>query len=65
MRAIDVGIGHDDDLVIAQLVEVELIAANAGAHRGDQRADFLSCASIRSNRARSTFRILPFSGSTA
>ena len=40
MRAIDIGVGHDDDLVIAQLFEVELVA-DAGAHRLDQRADFL------------------------
>ena len=39
MRAVDVGVGHDDDLVIAQLVDVELVAADAGAERGDQRAD--------------------------
>ena len=41
MRAVDVGVGHDDDLVIAQLVDVELIPADAGAERHDQRADFL------------------------
>ena len=41
--AIDVGVGHDDDLVVAQLVDVELFPANAGAQRRDQRADFLDC----------------------
>ena len=41
MRAIDVSIGHDDDLVVAQLLDIELIPANAGAKGGDQRADFL------------------------
>ena len=40
MRAVNIGVGHDDDLVIAQLVEIELIA-DAGAHCLDQRADFL------------------------
>ena len=41
MGAVDVGVGHDHDLVIAQLLEVELLAADAGAERLDQRADFL------------------------
>jgi hypothetical protein len=39
MRAVHVGIGHDDDLVVAQLVQIELVAADPGAKRGDQRAD--------------------------
>jgi hypothetical protein len=26
VRAVDVGVGHDDDAVVAQLVEVELVA---------------------------------------
>ncbi len=39
MRAVDVGVGHDDDLVVAQLLDVEVVAADAGAHRLDQRAD--------------------------
>ena len=26
VRAVDVGVGHDDDLVVAKLVELELIA---------------------------------------
>ena len=39
MRAVDVGVGHDDDLVVAQLLDVELVAADAGAERGDERAD--------------------------
>ena len=40
MRAIDVGVGHDDDLVVAQLFQVEIVA-NARAHRLDERAHFL------------------------
>ena len=44
MGAVDVGVGHDDDLVVAQLVDVEafaiFVAADAGAECGDQRADF-------------------------
>ena len=41
VRAVDIGIGHDDDLVVAQLVGVELVA-DAGAERRDQRADLLA-----------------------
>jgi len=36
VRAVHVGIGHDDDFVVAQVVDVELVA-NAGAdglHKG-------------------------------
>src|SRR3546814_2133311 len=40
VRAVDVGVGHDDDLVIAQFCKVEFVA-DAGAERLDQRADFL------------------------
>ena len=41
VRAVDVGVGHDDDAVVAQLVDVVFILAEAGAERGDQRDDFL------------------------
>src|SRR5262249_61037532 len=41
MGAVDIGVGHDDDLVIAQLVWVELVASDTGAERRDQRADLL------------------------
>src|SRR3546814_9790210 len=40
MRAVDVGVGHNHDLVIAQLFEAELIA-DSRPERLDQRADFL------------------------
>ena len=40
--AVDVGVRHDDDLVVAQLRQVEVVAADAGAERGDQRADLLA-----------------------
>ena len=40
MRAVDIGVGHDHDLVIAQLLEIEFVA-QPGAHRLDQRAHFL------------------------
>ena len=38
VRAVDVRIGHDDDLAVAALAEVELLA-DARAERGDHRAD--------------------------
>ncbi len=41
MRAVDISIGHDDDLVIAQFLDVELIPANARAERHDQRTDLV------------------------
>src|SRR5580704_4965058 len=45
MAAVDIGIGHDDDLVVAQLVGIEVLAAritaDARAERCDQRADLL------------------------
>src|SRR6185437_5092046 len=40
--AVHVRVGHDDDLVIAQLVGIELVAPDAGAERRDQRADLLA-----------------------
>ena len=39
MGSIDVGIGHDDDLVIAQFRQIEIVA-DAGPQCGDQGADF-------------------------
>ena len=41
MGAVDVGVGHDDDLVVAALLDVEFLAADAGAERRDQRADLV------------------------
>src|SRR5258707_7221822 len=41
VSAVHVGVGHDADFVIAQLISIELVA-DAGAERGDQRADFLA-----------------------
>src|SRR5258708_6490134 len=41
VRAVDVGIRHDDDLVVAQLVGIELVAY-PGSERRDERADFLA-----------------------
>src|SRR5437764_12043504 len=39
MAAIDIRVGHDDDAVIARLRRLEILAADAGAERLDQRAD--------------------------
>ena len=41
MRTIHVRIGHDDDAVITQFVDIVFVAANATAQRGDQGAHFL------------------------
>ena len=42
VRAVHVRVGHDDDLVVAQLVRIEFVASDSGAERRDQRADFLA-----------------------
>src|SRR6185437_890103 len=39
VAAVDVGVGHDDDAVIARLVGLEILAADAGAERLNQRPD--------------------------
>src|SRR5690606_33289014 len=39
VRTVDVGVGHDDDAVVTQLVRVELFAANTAAQRRNQGAD--------------------------
>ena len=39
VRAVDVGIGHHDDAVIAQLVRVVLFLAETASQRGDKRGD--------------------------
>ena len=41
VRAVHVGIGHDDDLAVAELGRVEIVFADAGAQRRDHGADFL------------------------
>ena len=51
VRAVDVGVRHDDDLVVAQLVRIELVASDAGAERGDQRADLLAAQHLVEARA--------------
>ena len=39
VRAVDVGVSHDDDAMITQLVGIEVVPADATAKRGDQRAN--------------------------
>src|SRR5262249_16176814 len=41
VRAVDVGVAHEDDRVVAQLLYVLVLAADAGAERGDQELDLL------------------------
>jgi hypothetical protein len=41
VRAVHVGVGHDDDLAVAELGGVEIVLADAGAERRDHGADFL------------------------
>src|SRR5260221_898354 len=35
MCAVDIGVGHDDDFVVAQFVGIELLASDTGAERRD------------------------------
>lgn len=37
VAAVDIGIGHDDDLVIAELIDVKLIAQSGAERRDDGR----------------------------
>ena len=39
--AVNVRIRHDNDLVVAQLLDVEVLGADTGAKRGDERADLI------------------------
>src|SRR3546814_11625667 len=41
VAAVHIGVGHDDDLVVAQLIDVELVATDAGAERRYQSTDLL------------------------
>ena len=41
VRAVDVGVGHEDDFAVADLGGVEVVFADAAAERGDHGADFL------------------------
>ncbi len=41
VAAVDVGVAHDDDAVVAQLRDVEVVGAHPGPERGDDVADLL------------------------
>jgi len=63
MATVDIGIGHQHDLVVSQLVDVEIIV-DAGAERIDDRLDLL----VRPDPVDAClldFRILPRSGRIA
>ena len=65
-RAVHVGVRHDDDAVVAQLVDVESALARPMPVPSAVISVPISAEpSILSKRARSTFRILPFSGRIA
>src|SRR5437879_1964865 len=40
VRTVDIGVGHDDRLVIAQLGDIEVVYPDACAEGGDHQADF-------------------------
>ena len=42
MRAVHVGVRHDDDAVVAQLLDVEVLAADSAAERRDHRLDLVA-----------------------
>src|SRR4051794_30198801 len=42
VRAVHVRVGHDDDAVIAQLLDVEVVDADAAAERRDHRLDLVA-----------------------
>ena len=64
VRAVDIGVGHDDDALVAQLVVV-VVSAGAAAQRLDQVLHFLVLAQLARRVALATFRILPRSGRIA
>ena len=41
MRPVDVGVGHQNDLVVAQLGDVKVILTDTGAHGLNEKLDFL------------------------
>ena len=41
VRAVDVGVRHDDDLVVAELLDGEVVAADARAEGSDHQADLV------------------------
>ena len=41
VRTVNVGIGHDDDVVVTQFGDVVFVTTNTATQRSDQRAHFL------------------------
>ena len=41
MGSVDVGVGHDDDLMVAQFLQLKPVAADSASESGDHGADFL------------------------
>ena len=51
MRAVYISVGHYDDLMVAQLFDVEFVATDAGAKRHNQIANFLAGQHLVETRA--------------
>ncbi len=64
MRAVHIGIGHNDDAVVTQLLGIEFFLADTCTQRSNQSGDFLTGEHF-SKRAFPTFKILPLSGKIA
>ena len=65
VAAVDVGVGHQDDLVVAELLDVEAALSPMPQPSAAMSVPISALESILSSRARSTFRILPSSGRIA
>src|SRR3546814_934993 len=63
MRAVDVGVGHDDDLVIAPLFQVEIVPADSGAKRlVEHKKDVVILLDSITRLARAYNTVVPSSG---
>src|SRR4051794_10655590 len=51
VRAVDVGVGHDDDLVVAEFGDIEIAGADTGTEGRDHQADFLGGQHLVETRA--------------
>lgn len=40
MASVDIGIGHDDNFMIAAFVGIEIVTSDTGAKRGNDGSDF-------------------------
>ena len=65
VAAVDVGVGHQDDLVVAELLDVEAARSPMPQPSAAMSVPISALDSILSRRARSTFRIFPLSGRIA